>query len=96
MTDISRTHLPAGSARLACSPEQRLDRAFLERWRWSHLIMDEAHALKNRNASRTTRLRRVSNASRRRIMMTGAPRMLVCSFGMPAHCVKNNTAKRSV
>ena len=35
--------------------------------------MDEAHALKNRNASRTTRLRRVSNVSRRRIMMTGAP-----------------------
>lgn len=55
-----------------CSPEQRLDRGFLEKWRWSHLIMDEAHALKNRNASRTTRLRRVSNASRRRIMMTGA------------------------
>ena len=62
------------------SPEQRLDRGFLEKWRWSHLIMDEAHALKNRNASRTTRLRRVSNASRRRIMMTGtlgpAPRKL--------------------
>ncbi|KAL4427971.1 hypothetical protein ABPG75_002060 [Micractinium tetrahymenae] len=55
------------------SPEQRLDRGFLEKWRWSHLIMDEAHALKNRNASRTTRLRRVSNASRRRIMMTGTP-----------------------
>jgi SNF2 family DNA or RNA helicase len=57
---------------LLCSPEQRLDRGFLEKWRWSHLIMDEAHALKNRNASRTTRLRRVSNVSRRRIMMTGA------------------------
>ena len=55
-----------------CSPEQRLDRGFLEKWRWSHLIMDEAHALKNRNASRTTRLRRIANASRRRIMMTGA------------------------
>jgi hypothetical protein len=54
------------------SPEQRLDRGFLEKWRWSHLIMDEAHALKNRNASRTTRLRRIANASRRRIMMTGA------------------------
>lgn len=40
------------------SPEQRLDRGFLEKWRWSHLVMDEAHALKNRNASRTMRLRR--------------------------------------
>lgn len=55
------------------SPEQRLDRGFLEKWRWSHLIMDEAHALKNRNASRTTRLRRVSNVARRRIMITGTP-----------------------
>jgi hypothetical protein len=68
------------------SPEQRLDRGFLEKWRWSHLIMDEAHALKNRNASRTTRLRRVSNASRRRIMMTGGWRpggvvVVVCEGG---------------
>lgn len=55
------------------SPDQRADREFLEGWRWSHLIMDEAHALKNRNAQRTTRLRRVANASRRRIMMTGTP-----------------------
>ncbi|EFN58097.1 hypothetical protein CHLNCDRAFT_17545, partial [Chlorella variabilis] len=59
--------------RLATLRWDRLDRGFLEKWRWSHLIMDEAHALKNRNASRTTRLRRVSNASRRRIMMTGTP-----------------------
>lgn len=35
--------------------------------------MDEAHALKNREAQRTTRLRRVANVSRRRIMMTGTP-----------------------
>ena len=55
------------------SPDQRADREFLEGWQWSHLIMDEAHALKNRNAQRTTRLRRVANASRRRIMMTGTP-----------------------
>ncbi|GAB4819342.1 hypothetical protein N2152v2_006388 [Parachlorella kessleri] len=55
------------------SPEQRLDRGFLEKWRWSHLVMDEAHALKNRNASRTMRLRRVANSSRRRIMLTGTP-----------------------
>ncbi|KAG7672532.1 hypothetical protein KSW81_001494 [Nannochloris sp. 'desiccata'] len=55
------------------SPDQRADRDFLESWRWSHLIMDEAHALKNRNAQRTTRLRRVANTSRRRIMMTGTP-----------------------
>lgn len=55
------------------SVDQRADRAFLESWKWSHLIMDEAHALKNREAQRTTRLRRIANLSRRRIMMTGTP-----------------------
>lgn len=55
------------------STEQRLDREFLESWKWSHLIMDEAHALKNRDARRSTRLRRVANVSRRRIMITGTP-----------------------
>lgn len=55
------------------SVDQRADREFLESWKWSHLIMDEAHALKNREAQRTTRLRRVANVSRRRIMMTGTP-----------------------
>lgn len=55
------------------SRDQRKDREFLESWKWSHLIMDEAHALKNREAQRTTRLRRVANVSRRRIMMTGTP-----------------------
>ena len=55
------------------SPEQAADRAFLEGWRWSHLIMDEAHALKNKNAQRVIKLRRVANVSRRRIMMTGTP-----------------------
>lgn len=55
------------------SRDQRKDREFLESWKWSHLIMDEAHALKNREAQRTTRLRRIANVSRRRIMMTGTP-----------------------
>ncbi len=55
------------------SNEQRKDREFLESWTWSHIIMDEAHALKNKEAQRTTRLRRVAAVSRRRIMMTGTP-----------------------
>ncbi len=55
------------------SNEQRKDREFLEGWTWSHIVMDEAHALKNKEAQRTTRLRRVAAVSRRRIMMTGTP-----------------------
>jgi len=55
------------------SMEQRKDRKFLESWLWSHIIMDEAHALKNKDSQRTSRLRRVAHVSRRRIMMTGTP-----------------------
>ena len=38
------------------SSEQRMDRKFLRDWKWSHLILDEAHAVKNSNAMRTVRL----------------------------------------
>lgn len=38
------------------SAEQRLDRKFLKDWNWSHLILDEAHAVKNSAAMRTVRL----------------------------------------
>ncbi|KFM26005.1 ATP-dependent helicase fft2, partial [Auxenochlorella protothecoides] len=39
-------------------PAQRHDRPFLESWQWSHLIMDEAHALKNAETVRSRRLSR--------------------------------------
>ncbi|KAK9819591.1 hypothetical protein WJX72_000080 [[Myrmecia] bisecta] len=55
------------------SQEQKWDRAFLQRWQWSHLLMDEAHAVKNRNAARTKRLRRLAASCQRRIMLTGTP-----------------------
>lgn len=38
------------------STEQKYDRKFLKSWKWSHLILDEAHAVKNSNAMRTVRL----------------------------------------
>lgn len=40
------------------STEQKYDRKFLKSWKWSHLILDEAHAVKNSNAMRTVRLNR--------------------------------------
>ncbi|DBA89364.1 TPA: hypothetical protein ACH3X1_016225 [Trebouxia sp. C0004] len=38
--------------------EQQADRTFLKKWQWSHLLLDEAHAVKNANAMRTKRLTR--------------------------------------
>ncbi|CAK0783636.1 hypothetical protein CVIRNUC_006835 [Coccomyxa viridis] len=55
------------------SHESKLDRAFLKLWQWSCLVLDEAHAVKNRNARRTTHLNRVAVLCKRRIMLTGTP-----------------------
>ena len=30
------------------SEEQKEDRNFLRKWSWSHMVLDEAHAVKNR------------------------------------------------
>lgn len=43
------------------SEENKLDRAFLKLWSWSCLLLDEAHAVKNRSAKRTTHLNRLSS-----------------------------------
>jgi hypothetical protein len=36
------------------------DRAFLRKWKWSQMVMDEAHALKNANSQRSRRLRKLA------------------------------------
>ena len=40
------------------SADQQADRSFLKKWGWSHLLLDEAHAVKNAMAMRTKRLTR--------------------------------------
>lgn len=40
------------------SADQQADRSFLKKWDWSHLLLDEAHAVKNAMAMRTKRLTR--------------------------------------
>ncbi|KAL3132188.1 hypothetical protein ABBQ32_008788 [Trebouxia sp. C0010 RCD-2024] len=55
------------------SADQQADRSFMKKWKWSHLLLDEAHAVKNATAMRTKRLTRVAQHCRRRIMLTGTP-----------------------
>jgi SNF2 family DNA or RNA helicase len=43
-------------AALSCSA----DRTFLRKWKWSQMVMDEAHALKNANSQRSRRLRKLA------------------------------------
>ena len=40
------------------SADQQADRSFLKKWDWSHLLLDEAHAVKNAMSMRTKRLTR--------------------------------------
>ena len=45
------------------SVDQQADRSFLKKWDWSHLLLDEAHAVKNANAMRTKRLTRCASCT---------------------------------
>ncbi|KAK9811037.1 hypothetical protein WJX73_008229 [Symbiochloris irregularis] len=53
--------------------DQRIDRSFLRSWPWSHLVLDEAHAVKNRAAGRSRRLQMLAEGCQRRVMLTGTP-----------------------
>ncbi|XLT41726.1 hypothetical protein HN873_073018 [Arachis hypogaea] len=55
------------------SPHQKDDRKILKRWRWSCVLMDEAHALKDRNSFRWKNLMAVARNANQRLMLTGTP-----------------------
>lgn len=56
-----------------CSAQQKDDRKVLKRWRWSCVLMDEAHALKDKNSYRWKNLMSVARNANQRLMLTGTP-----------------------
>lgn len=55
------------------SAQQKDDRKILKRFRWSCVLMDEAHALKDRNSYRWKNLMSVARNASQRLMLTGTP-----------------------
>ncbi|XP_042007722.1 protein CHROMATIN REMODELING 19 isoform X1 [Salvia splendens] len=55
------------------SLQQKEDRKILRHWKWSCVLMDEAHALKDKNSFRWKNLMSVARNSRQRLMLTGTP-----------------------
>ncbi|XWS69420.1 hypothetical protein CRYUN_Cryun04dG0177400 [Craigia yunnanensis] len=55
------------------SVQQKDDRKILKRWRWSCVLMDEAHALKDKNSYRWKNLMSVAQNANQRLMLTGTP-----------------------
>ncbi|XAR64515.1 DNA helicase [Bertholletia excelsa] len=55
------------------SVQQKDDRKILKRWQWSCVLMDEAHALKDKNSYRWKNLMSVARKANQRLMLTGTP-----------------------
>ncbi|GAB2217825.1 hypothetical protein Drorol1_Dr00001037 [Drosera rotundifolia] len=55
------------------SGQQKDNRKILKGWKWSCVVMDEAHALKNRNSYRWKNLMSVARNANQRLMLTGTP-----------------------
>ncbi|XP_054809156.1 protein CHROMATIN REMODELING 19 [Prosopis cineraria] len=55
------------------SAQQKDDRRILKRWKWSCVLMDEAHALKDKNSYRWKNLMSVARNANQRLMLTGTP-----------------------
>ena len=56
-----------------CSAQQKDDRKALKRWKWSCVLMDEAHVLKDKGSFRWKNLMAVAKHARQRLMLTGTP-----------------------
>lgn len=55
------------------SSQQKDERKILKRWQWSCVLMDEAHALKDRNSYRWKNLMSLARNAKQRLMLTGTP-----------------------
>lgn len=55
------------------SVQQKDDRKILKSWHWSCVLMDEAHALKDKNSYRWKNLMSVARNANQRLMLTGTP-----------------------
>uniref|UniRef100_A0ACD5UEK8 Uncharacterized protein n=1 Tax=Avena sativa TaxID=4498 RepID=A0ACD5UEK8_AVESA len=55
------------------SAQQKDDRKALKRWKWSCVLMDEAHVLKDKGSFRWRNLMAVAQHARQRLMLTGTP-----------------------
>ncbi|GJY26695.1 protein chromatin remodeling 19 [Tanacetum coccineum] len=55
------------------SAQQKDDRKVLKRWKWSCVLMDEAHALKDKSSYRWKNLMSVARNANQRLMLTGTP-----------------------
>lgn len=55
------------------SMQQKDDRKIFKRWHWSCVLMDEAHALKDKNSYRWKNLMSVARNANQRLMLTGTP-----------------------
>ncbi|KAJ8546578.1 hypothetical protein K7X08_034088 [Anisodus acutangulus] len=81
LSSLARTGLPPPfNVIIVCyslferhSAQQKDDRKILKRWRWSCVIMDEAHALKDKSSYRWKNLMSVARNANQRLMLTGTP-----------------------
>lgn len=58
---------------LFCSAQQKDDRKVLKHLQWSCVLLDEAHALKDKGSYRWKTLMSVAQNARQRLMLTGTP-----------------------